>query len=126
MRAGKNNSGRKPGVPDGISYKNWPYHRRKAKKRTEKIIKRMAELKIFEPDNNIAKQAIEETVKILSSPGEERTRLQAAKVLLEYTQRKPVTASEVTLNKAEALLDAIADDPNFDPEAFRSSETAKE
>jgi hypothetical protein len=87
-------------------------------------MKRMAERKIFEPDNDVAEKAIETCVKILSIPGEERTRLQAAKTLLEFTQKKPVAANEVTLKRAEEFLDAIAKDENIDPGTDGGSEEA--
>jgi hypothetical protein len=116
--------GRRAGVPDGFSEKQWPYQKRKARKRTQLIMKRMAERKIFEPDNDVAEKAIETCVKILSIPGEERTRLQAAKTLLEFTQKKPVAANEVTLKRAEEFLDAIAKDENIDPGTDGGSEEA--
>lgn len=86
----------------------------------------MSDLKVFIPDNDVAKQAIEETITVLKLPGEHRLKLQAAKVLLEYTQKKPVQANEITLNKAEAFLDAIENDPDFNPEAATDSEATED
>lgn len=115
-------SGRRPGVPDGYSWRKWKYIKRENKKFVNKVVKRLIEMKVFEPDNNVAKEAIETTVTILRQPGETRQKLQAAKILLEYTQKKPVQANEITLNKAEAFLDAVANDPDFDPSAESGSE----
>lgn len=86
----------------------------------------MTELKVFEADNDKAKDAIEAAVQIMNQKGEDRTRLQAAKTILEFTQRKPVAASEVTLNKAEAFLDAIAKDENIGLDAFSGTEGTEE
>ena len=70
----------------------------------------MKEQKIFEADNDVAEEAIFNVISVLRNPASTKDKLQAAKTLLEYTQKKPAASSEVTLNKAEAFLSAVMDD----------------
>lgn len=70
----------------------------------------MKEKQIFVPDNDVAEEAIHEVIAILRNPASAKDKLTAAKTLLEYTQKKPVTNSELTLNKAEDFLAAVLED----------------
>lgn len=70
----------------------------------------MKEKEIFSADNDVANEAIHEVLVILRNPASAKDKLTAAKTLLEYTQRKPVAASELTLNKAEDFLEAVLND----------------
>ena len=74
----------------------------------------MSEHDKFIADNDKAHKALETVVAILEIPGASMLKLQAAKTLLEYTQKKPVTASAVTLATAESFLDSIVND-TIDP-----------
>lgn len=70
----------------------------------------MKEKQIFVADNDIAEEAIKETIAILRNPASAKDKLAAAKTLLEYTQKKPATNAELTLNKAEDFLEAVLED----------------
>jgi hypothetical protein len=102
--------GRPPGQPDGMRLTRFRKVKAKAAIKTQKVLAYMAKDTEFDPDNKIAHEAIKTCVEILNLPGAATVRMQAAKVLLEYTQRKPQTANEVTLKTAETWLDEIVAD----------------
>lgn len=47
------------------------------------------------------------TLEILRKPGDKRTKLAAARQILEWTRAKPAAKSEVTVNKAEEWLKEV-------------------
>lgn len=104
--------GRVAGQPDGMRLKQFLKLKEAALVKKEKVLKAMA--KKFEADNDIAQKALDTAVEILLLPGANQIRLQAAKTLLEYTQRKPVVANEVNLKTAEAFLDELAEEGDSD------------
>ncbi len=65
------------------------------------------------PENDLdrAETAMTYAVSLVKdSKAEDRHRLAAAKLVLEFTKTKPATKSDITVNAAEALLAAIEDD----------------
>lgn len=113
-RKGVPNSGRLKGQPDGMRKKEFLAYMEKVKIKKEIILRNMAKDTKFIPDNDISHQAIEALVETVLQPANQVARIQAAKALLEYTQRKPQTSSEMTLRKAEDFLDMLAQE-EYDP-----------
>jgi hypothetical protein len=109
MKEGRK-SGRIMGQPDGMPLKKFRVLEAAAKIKTQKVMLAMSKTKEFEPDNKVANQALEAAIEILCLPGNTSSRLSAAKLLLEYTQKKPVASSEVNLKTAESFLDTLIDD----------------
>jgi len=66
--------------------------------------------KQFEPDNELAEESFKTLLEVLRQPGQTRDKITAASKVLEFVQKKPQTASEVTLNKAESFLEAVLAD----------------
>jgi hypothetical protein len=65
------------------------------------------------PDDEIAREATEATLKVMrATKVDPKTRLAAAGQLLAYYKVKPVTKTETKLDAAEAFLAAIAKDEN--------------
>lgn len=60
-------------------------------------------------DDGYAKQALEFCVGVLAADKIEPTgtKLQAAKIVLDFTKSKPASQSNVTISKAEDFLEAI-------------------
>lgn len=48
------------------------------------------------------------TLEVLRKPGDKRTKLAAARQILEWTRAKPAAKSDVTINAAEEWLKAVA------------------
>lgn len=99
--------GRKVGHAHGYRESSLPAMRSRAKKAARKVVKFMKDNKLFVADNDVADEAVQATIEILRGPTATADKLKAAKTLLEYTQRKPVAETEVTLNRAEAFLEAV-------------------
>lgn len=113
--AGLCSMGRIKGAPDGIRYKDFL----KQKEHVEtvlvpKVMKAMADKKIWEADNDKAQAAMEAAVGIVNMQGDIRTKLQAAKVILEFTQRKPVASQDITVLNAQSFLQAVLDEEKND------------
>lgn len=122
MRSGKEHRpGRGLGVLDGTRKTTIEPIRLQAKQDAQKVWNYMTEQKIFQADNNVAEESVKTLVEILRLPGAEKDRISAAKALLEYTQRKPASHSEVTLNKAESFLEAVLMESNSAEGADRDS-----
>ena len=77
----------------------------------------------YEINDPRAEEALETAVEIMRTPVHNRDRLQAAKLILDFTKVKPVAKSEVTLNNAEAFLSSLLDEgeQDGDTEATESS-----
>jgi hypothetical protein len=81
----------------------WEQSRIKAKADMEKI-KKKVDL------SEAAEEALEEVITVMRGPQNQQMKLQAARMVLEWTMAKPVAKSEVTVNTAEKWLESIAED----------------
>jgi len=101
----RKNGGRPQGTPDGYTLEAITPIREQAKKDAERIVAIMAE------DNKIddvyAIEALKAAVEIMREPGQNRDRLTAARMVLDFTKTKPAAKSEVTIGKAEAFLESL-------------------
>jgi hypothetical protein len=102
------------GVPDGMR-KAQAYPLNEAAKESAK--QTMAELEtagVLVNDSDAAKEALQTSIEIMRKPGEKKVQLAAARQVLEWTKAKPASKSEVTVNKAEEWLKAVADQDDDD------------
>lgn len=101
----RKNGGRPKGTPDGYTLEAITPIREQAKKDAERIVAKMTK------DNNIddeyAVEALKAAVEIMREPGQNRDRLTAARMVLDFTKTKPAAKSEVTIGKAEAFLESL-------------------
>ena len=105
--------GRPHGLQDGVGLKAYLKKLEVAKVTADKAITIMAEKKIWVADNATAENAMRNAIEIMESQqGTTQNRLAAAKVVLEYTQQKPISKSETTLKTAEEFLASIIDTDN--------------
>lgn len=115
----RKNGGRPKGTPDGYTLEAITPIREQAKKDAERIVAKMTK------DNNIddeyAIEALKAAVEIMREPGQNRDRLTAARMVLDFTKTKPAAKSEVTIGKAEAFLESLLD--SDDEEEQNGSET---
>jgi hypothetical protein len=101
----KNKGGRPKGTPDGYSLKAITPIRAKAKEDAERIVKIMAvENQI---DDIYAIEALKAAVEIMREPGQNRDRLTAARMVLDFTKTKPATKQDVTIGRAEEFLESL-------------------
>ena len=108
----KNKGGRPLNVPDGYSKETIKPIVDKAKedaKRAVSILK-----KEYDIEDPRAEEALETAVEIMRTPVHHRDRLQAAKLILDFTKVKPVAKSEITVGKAEEFLSSLLDGDDSD------------
>lgn len=112
-REAGNRVGRAPGQQDGVRKKDYLARLEVAKVKAERAIVIMAENKIWEADNDVARKAMQTAIEIMESQtGETKNRLAAAKTILDFTQTKPVVKNETTLKTAEEFLSSLLDSAN--------------
>lgn len=103
-------TGRAKGQPDGVRKRVWLQMQVKIAAKAERAVEIMAEKKLWVADNDVAEKAMKAAIEILETPGENRNKLQAAKVILDFVQTKPVVKSETTLKTAEEFLSSLMED----------------
>lgn len=121
MMRNKKKGGRPLGVPDGYGDGKIKPIVEQAQKDAKKVVSIMKQ--DYEINDPRAEEALETAVEIMRTPVHNRDRLQAAKLILDFTKVKPVAKSEVTLNNAEAFLSSLLDEgeQDGDTEATESS-----
>lgn len=95
--------GRANGMSQRQSDAKWAIARKRARKDMEKI------KQLFDVDA-AGEEALESTLAVMRSPMDQKTRLAAAKQILEYCRIKPIAKSEVTINAAEKWLAELGQD----------------
>lgn len=103
-------TGRAKGQPDGVRKRHWVKMQVQIAAKAERAVEIMAEKKLWVADNDVAEKAMKAAIEILETPGENRNKLQAAKVILDFVQTKPVVKNETTLKTAEEFLSALNDE----------------
>lgn len=96
------------GVPDGMRREEAQRIEAEAKESARKTVEELEANGFFASDEAAAKEALEVNIAIMRGKHAIRERLAAASKVLEYTKSKPVAKSEVTVNKAEEWLAAVA------------------
>lgn len=115
----RKNAGRPKGVPDGHRKETIAPLREKAKTEAKKVVEIMSDK--FDIEDEHAKEALKTAVEVMRVDGATRERLQAARLVLDFTKSKPAAKSEVTIGKAEDFLASLlADD---EKEADNGQET---
>jgi len=100
----KKNSGRPVGVVDGYTAEQLVPIREKARKEAERIVAIMSEQ--FDVDD-FGKEALQAAVAIMREPAQNRDKLTAARLVLDFTRSKPAASVEVTVGKAESFLSSL-------------------
>ena len=113
----RKNAGRPKGVPDGYTKETIKPIREKAKKFAEVVVSKI------DIKNQYAKEALETAVEILRTPSAARDRLASARLILEFTEAKPASKSEVTLHQAEAWLEELAKEDDKEEVTSNTEET---
>lgn len=101
--------GRKVGVPRSLTVKQFNARVAEQKPIIERIMKKMAD-KGQLPDDPRAVEAIETGLTIMRTQEDQKLKLNAARMILDFTKAKPTTKIEHTVKTAEDYLDELADD----------------
>jgi len=105
LRRWMEETGRKPGriqgKQDGVTYAEFKRRKAAAIITAEKALKIMAEKNIWTADNDKAEAAMRAAIEVMETQqGTTDSKLKAAKLILEFTQTKPVVKNETTLKSA--------------------------
>jgi hypothetical protein len=118
------------GIPDGMLKPQAMQMQARARSEAQQIVRKMADKGMFDDvdpvDRERAEEAMIETIAIMKADGDKKTKLAAAKTILEFTKSKPVAKHAHAVNAADAWLQAIADDdgePNTDTSAEEAEGT---
>lgn len=101
----RKNGGRPMGSIDGYTKEMLEPIREQSRKDAERIVQIMAEE--YDIDDSYAKEALKTAIEIMREPAQNRDKLTAARMVLDFTKSKPTTKSEVTIGKAEAFLSSL-------------------
>jgi len=116
-RIRKLSGGRPVGSYDGVRKEERIKINEAAAQYAKDMIKKMADKGIItELDDPRAEEALENALAVMRTPANQGVKLQAAKLILEYTKAKPAAKSEITVNKAEEWLAAVASEEKHDNE----------
>ena len=101
--------GRRLGTPDGMRSDEAAHEWRFARMYAKEVTKIMVDKGQLEDDPRVTK-AFSAAVEVLESPMSQREKLAAARLILDFLKAKPVSKSEVTVQKAEDWLTAVTAD----------------
>lgn len=121
-RRPRKNAGRPRGVPDGYSKAQIEPIRAKVKTEAKKVVEIMA--KEYDIEDEYAKAALETAVEVMRMVGDNRERVAAARLVLDFTKQKPASKSEVALSKAEDFLSSLIEDEDGQAAESSAQETA--
>lgn len=115
----RKNAGRPRGVPDGYRREQIEPIRAKAKQEAKRIVEIMS--KEYSIEDEYAKAALETAVEVMKVVGDNRERVAAARLVLDFCKSKPVTKSEMAISKAEDFLAGLLEDDEDGQETKGSS-----
>lgn len=95
-------------MPDGYRKETIEPIRHEVKAEAKKVVKIMASK--YNIEDEYAKAALETAVEVMKTPGENRERVAAARLVLDFCKSKPVAKNELSISKAEDFLASLAAD----------------
>jgi len=104
----KKNAGRPRGVPDGYNKEQIEPIRTEVREQAKRIVEIMS--KEHGIEDHYAKAALETAVEVMRMPGDNRERVAAARLVLDFTKQKPAAKNELSISKAEDFLASLVED----------------
>jgi hypothetical protein len=98
------------GIPWGYNRVQAMWFRRQAALEATLTMKKLEKAGIINPDDEYANEALHTALKVMRGPDNQPLRLNAAKLVLEYTKAKPVQRQAITVATAEDWLEAVTQD----------------
>ena len=95
-------------MPDGFRKEQIEPIRQQIKIEAKEAVRIMSET--YNIEDEYAKTALETAVEVMKTPGENRERVAAARLVLDFTKSKPSAKSEVSISKAEDFLASLIDE----------------
>lgn len=97
------------GIPDGMRRAEAEPLNKAAEESAKKTMSELKQAGALGDLDARAEEALESAIGVMRKPGSKQVQLAAARLVLEYTKAKPASKSEVTVNKAEEWLLAVAE-----------------
>lgn len=119
----RKNAGRPRGVPDGYTREQIEPIRAKAKIEAKRVVKIMSEK--YNIEDKYAQAALETAVEVMNVVGDNRERVAAARLVLDFCKSKPASKNEVSISKAEDFLASLIEEDNGQ-EADSSPQTSSD
>lgn len=104
----RKNPGRPKGVPDGYRREQIEPIRAREKQEAKRIVEIMS--KEYSIEDEYAKAALETAVEVMRVPGDNRERVAAARLVLDFTKSRPVSKNELAISKAEDFLAGLLEE----------------
>lgn len=101
--------GRITGIPRSLTKAQFEARLAEQTTVVKRIMKKMADNGQL-PDDPRAVEALEQSMIVLRTQEDAKTKLLAARLVLDFTKAKPTSKQEVTIKTAEDYLDELADD----------------
>lgn len=101
--------GRQKGVPQRLTKAEYQARLAEQTPIVKRIMKKMADNGQL-PDDPRAVEALETSMIVLRTQEDAKTKLAAARLVLDFTKAKPTSKQEVTIKTAEDYLDELAED----------------
>lgn len=96
------------GVPDGMRKAQADQLNQAASESAKETMSELKQTGVLDGLDPRSEQALETAVKIMRAPGDKKVKLAAARLVLDFTKSKPASKSDITVNKAEEWLAAVA------------------
>lgn len=115
----RKNGGRPKGVPDGYTREQIEPIRKEIQIESKRIVEIMAEQ--YNIEDEYAKVALETAVEVMKMVGDNRERVAAARLVLDFTKQKPASKNEVAISKAEDFLASLVEPEEDDGQEATTS-----
>lgn len=105
---------RRQGVPDGMRKAEADVLNTAAKESARETMSELVKSGALGDLDAKAAEALESAIEVMRKPGSKQVQLQAARLVLDFTKSKPASKSDITVNKAEEWLAAVATENDDD------------
>lgn len=99
---------RREGIPDGMRKAQAEPLNKAAEESAKETVIQLKNAGAFDGVDPRAEEALTQAVKVMRAPGDKKVKLAAARLVLDFTRSKPASKSDITVNKAEEWLAAVA------------------
>jgi hypothetical protein len=104
----KTHAGRAPGTPPHWGTKEYEPLRAEAEREAKRIYNIMDKEGVL-PEDPLAREALQEALKLMRSPGDKKFKHSVLRTILEYRLAKPTSKQDITVRTAEDWLDEIVE-----------------
>ncbi len=97
------------GIPNGMNKKQAKFFWRQARFEAALTMNKLEKAGVLDDADEMSREALKEALAIMRMPIQQKDRLAAARLVLDFTKAKPAQRTELTVNKAEEWLAAVTE-----------------